>query len=505
MVDDGDRRVRAFLSSRSGGALGLLALLCALAFLLVLGLGREPPGRISETRCMLVVGKMIETSDWLVPRLGDMPRLQKPPLFYWLSAVVAVATGDVEPEITLPVAVHAVTVRSVSVTACLALAVLVAWWGRSALGPGMGLTAAGAFALMYQVIASGRRGDAEMLLALLSTAALFSFDRLDATRRRALLPCFAVFAGLAILTKATAVLLTVVLPILVYLALRRELRALRDPGVIASCAGAVAIGLSWYVALILLVPGAGETLLHTLILPLGGQGGRGDSTHFRAFWWYFSVLPARTPPASLLLPLVVWRLWQTRLYRDDPRRRLAALAFLVPFVAFSLLPQKQKHYTLSMVPGLALCTADALAAALRALGARVTLPLRALGLPLALAGAAGAVLLALFQHWVVDSRSAVELALLPLALFTLAAAGALLGWPAAFGASWTLGALLALGIMRGDVSLTTRELATGGFLQLEIDDKERIAALVRERPWFARLFLLDSAIAGNGDDDEDDD
>jgi 4-amino-4-deoxy-L-arabinose transferase-like glycosyltransferase len=285
----------------------------------------------------------------------------------------------------------------------------------------------------------------------------------------------------------------------VYLWLRRELRVLRDPGVIATCAGALAIGLSWYVAILIFVPGAFQTLVHALVLPMGGKGARGDSTHFRAPWWYLIVLPARAAPASLALPFVIWRLWRTRVYRDEPRLRFAALCFLVPFAAFSLLPQKQKHYTLVMLPGLALCSADALIAAARELEPRFAWFLRAVGVPLALAGLGLGGVLALYFRWVEGSSLAgvAAWAGVPLLLLAAALAAALFARPASAVAALIPGLLLVLATYR--VVGPRVAALPGGFAQLSLDDRERLAEVGREHAWFVRLLLN----APDPDDDDD--
>jgi 4-amino-4-deoxy-L-arabinose transferase-like glycosyltransferase len=490
MAHDVESLLRGFVASRRGFALAALVFLAALAFSLYLGLGADPTGRISEVRCVEVVKNMVASGDWLVPRLGEGVRLQKPPLFYWAGAAVATLSGDTSPW----------SVRAVSAAAALGLAALVMAWGRSLGGAGLGLVAAASLSAMQQFGSSGRRGDAEMLLACLSTAALLCFDRMHAGRRGELLPWFALLVGLAFLAKATAVLLTVIGPIAVYLALRRELGLLRDRRALAAAAVVAAIGLSWYVALLVFVPGAFDSLRGALLLPLGSAESHAGSAHFKPPWWYLSVLPVRAAPASLLLPLVIWRLWKTRLYRDDPRRRFAALVFLVPFAAFSALPQKQKHYTLSMLPGLALCTADALAAAARELGPRFALGLRVLGTPLALAGLALTVLLALFFVWVEAwaPLAVTATAALPCALFAAACASALAARPAAFAASWTLGFLLALGVGRGWVESRIESLGRD-YTTLPLADRERLDIVAREHPWFAKLVL--SQLGSSGDDD----
>lgn len=260
------------------------AVLAALAIALFFGLDSGAIDRISEERCVVVVRGMIESGDWLVPRLGEAVRLQKPPLFYWVGSATATLLGDTGP----------IAVRLPSALAALALVALVMRWGTTLGGLGTGARAGAVLAATVQLTISGRRGDAEMLLALLCAATLFAFDRIHATHQRLLLPLFGALAGLAFLTKATAVLLVVALPILVFLALEHELRALRDRGVMASCALALAIGLSWYIAILALVPGAFESLWLDLVRPLGSaQSGAGASMHFRPVWWYLAILPSR--------------------------------------------------------------------------------------------------------------------------------------------------------------------------------------------------------------------
>ena len=476
--------------SRTGFALGLLALLAALAFALLLGLRADPMDRSSETRCVEVVRRMVETRELLVPYFGDKVRLQKPPLFYWAGAAAATLFGETGP---LPV-------RTVSVCAALGLVALVGLWGRSLGGGGAGLLAAGLLAVMVQVHTSGRRGDAEMLLALLSTAALFCFDRIaDGGWRRGLW-AFAVLAGLAFLTKATAIVFTIALPILVYLALERRLRALRERSVLASLALAAGIGISWYVAILVFVPGALQLFRDALLLPLGSGEARA-AAHFRPVWWYLSVLPARALPASIALPLVLWRLGSTRLQRGEPRRRFAALVFLVPFAAFSLLPQKQKHYTLSMLPGLALCSADALAAAAREFGARFRWGLRVLGPLGAVACATGAVLHALFFHWLDDLSPLASAACvaLPFTAFALAGAAALAARPGAAAAGLLFGFVLLAGLENGAIEPRATELAKT-YATLPIDERERLVFLSRDHPDFARLFFWLQAQVANDDD-----
>src|SRR5262249_44933559 len=126
--------------------------------------------------------------------------------------------------------------------------------------------ALGTTALYY---VRGRVGDAEMLLALFVFLALVTFERLWRTRELRLLPVLSLLVGLGFLAKATAALLCILAPIAVWLALERRLSLAWKPAVIGWGLVALAIGISWYAAILWLVPHAGELFEHYLVGPMG--------------------------------------------------------------------------------------------------------------------------------------------------------------------------------------------------------------------------------------------
>jgi 4-amino-4-deoxy-L-arabinose transferase-like glycosyltransferase len=294
----------------------------------------------SEERCLGVVSGMLDTGDWLVPRYEGTPRLQKPPLYYWAGAAAAQLTGA-------PVLV---ALRGVSVVASLALAAAVFAFGWSYGGfPAAFASAAllGATFLLYQ---RGRIGDAEPLLALFVFLALAAFETIWRTRDRRWLPALAVAVGLAFLTKATAGLLSVFAPIVVWLALQRSLRLAVRPAVLGWAAVAIAISLSWYAAIMWRVPDALALFREYLIGPLGVHASGRDATHLRPFLYYWPRFPIYTAPTGLLLPWLLWQAWKSRGFATDPRARFLALSLAALITAWSLVPSKQMHYLLPMTP-----------------------------------------------------------------------------------------------------------------------------------------------------------
>ena len=316
-----------------------LALFTAIAAGLFVRLGGDRVYPKSEARCIDVVGEMVRSGDWLVPRLNRATRLQKPPLYYWAAATVGELAGGSSPW----------TVRSVSAAAALVLAGAVFAVGRSLGGWPAGFCSAAALAAMALFWVRGRIGDAEMLLALLVFLALAAFERLWFRGDRRMAPLLALLVGLGFLTKATAALVSVGAPILVWLILQRSLRLAVHPRALAWSAAAAALGLSWYVAILLRVPAAGAEFRAFLMSPFGVHA-HADATHVRSLLYYLPRLPLQTLPAGLLFLPLGWEGWRERLWRADPRLHFYAVAFVAQLAAWSLVPGKQLHNVLGLLP-----------------------------------------------------------------------------------------------------------------------------------------------------------
>ena len=319
-------------------------LFAGLALGLAFRLGTAPPRHRSEKRSDLIVHEMLATGHWFIPTLGGVARLQKPPLYYWAAAAAGQLAGGAS----------ATTLRSVSALAALGLAAAVFAWGARALEPATGLAGAAALAATAQFWISARLGTADMLLVLFTSAALFAFERLERTRERRYWPWLAAFAVLAFLTKATAAVVDVAVPVVAWLALERRLALALRPRAVVWLAVTAAASLAWYAAALWLVPDAPALLRTFFFVPLGAGHSDLASDHYRPVWWYLPRFLGAAAPAVLLLPLVVRDGVRTHLWRDAPPLRFAAIAALSLFVVWSVIPQKGRHYLLPILPFYAL-------------------------------------------------------------------------------------------------------------------------------------------------------
>ncbi len=328
----------------------LALLLSAAAALLFFRLGEAPVDVTAEHRVDVVMRTMVASGDWLVPRMGDELRLQKPPLSYWLSATLAeLGLGPTPLALRLP-----------SALAALVLAWLTYRWGKRVGGAGLGLLAAGLLAAMESFVALGRRGVAEMPLAAACTAAFLLWPELVERRRRGVLPLFALCVAIAFLAKATAALFVLGLPIAVDLWLRgawREALRWRNSRWLAL---ALLLGFAWWGALGLRGGEVRDQLVQIALLPLGIQGADIETSarHYRPWYFFFGALPQAASPALVLAVLFASRRAWPRLRALPAEQRWPWIVALAIFVGFSALPQKQKHYLLPMLPALALVLAQ---------------------------------------------------------------------------------------------------------------------------------------------------
>lgn len=78
---------------RSRGARGDAAFLLVAALWLAWSMGWRPLTSPDEGRYASVAYAMLQSGDWLVPRLNGLPFFHKPPLFYWIGAAAMAVAG----------------------------------------------------------------------------------------------------------------------------------------------------------------------------------------------------------------------------------------------------------------------------------------------------------------------------------------------------------------------------------------------------------------------------
>ncbi|MCC7172376.1 MAG: glycosyltransferase family 39 protein [Planctomycetes bacterium] len=356
-------------------AVGLVVVIAAWA--VCANLGAAPPGRMSEQRCHRVAVHMVKSGAWIVPIDHGLPRLQKPPLYYWLAATAVMVSGEVSYAMT----------RLPSALAAVLLLVVTFHWAKRYGGTSAGLLAVVALLSTDQFQDNARRGDAEMVFALASVAALLTLQRAVESGRGRDLTWFAVAFALAVLAKATAALVTVLVPIAAWAVFDARVRARLDRGFALAVLAAACAGFAWYGVVLTRVVGAWSELVGHAARPLGVDDPGGDADHYRAPYFFVKQLPSILGPIVVGVPWLAWQAWRSRREIPRPASLVAGIAFAAMFVAFSVVPQKQPHYLLPAIPVLCVSLALALERRLRAATMEfAVLRLCVVGLALGVAG-----------------------------------------------------------------------------------------------------------------------
>jgi 4-amino-4-deoxy-L-arabinose transferase-like glycosyltransferase len=317
------------------------------------GLYETTEGRYAES-----AREMLETGDWLVPRLDYAPHWTKPPLAYWAVAGGMALFGTNEWGARFANAVFFVlTVLAVSALAS-------AMWDRRT-----GFAAGLIYALSPFAVLAASSVHTDFLLSFWELVAVLCYwkaYRADGSRsaNRWIVGMWGL-VGAAFLTKGppALVVLAAILAFRIYLAAtgRKGPRLFSFPGVVLM----LAVGSSWYVAVAARTPGLLDYFLGTEV-----YARIATAKHGRNPEWYKPLVifvppllfGAGTAMAAWIVELarnrsLFGRASLKRLLRGDERLAFLALWLIVPLVIFSLAKSRLPLYVLPIFPAVALATA----------------------------------------------------------------------------------------------------------------------------------------------------
>ncbi len=345
--------------NRLGGA-ALLALVAGATVLS--GLGAYPLLDPDEARHAEVAREMAAghgVRALLLPTLELQPYREKPPGFYWLAALAYAALGVTEAAARLPSAI-----------AALLTVLAVYWWAVPRYGVPGALAAALVLTTSVGWYGLARFVNLDMTLtACIAVGVLAGLAWLEhaGNGRAPLLPW--ITAGLGTVVKGPIALVLVLGPLAAAWAISRPRPRLRDLGLASGLATTLAIAALLYVPVLLLDSSYVHHFAGTNVARLGA-----GAPHASPVWYYFAWVPALLLPWTLFAPAAV-----ASAARDPRARPLLAWALFVP-VALTLARGKLATYALSALVPLALLIGPRLAhAAVEAIDATGTRPLRIAG------------------------------------------------------------------------------------------------------------------------------
>jgi len=346
-------------------------LLVAFASVMCLGgLGAGPPLSDHEAINAQAARQTIQSGEWLIPRLGEIPWIRKTPLGIWATAAVSLVVDDPSEA-----PVSELSARLPSAIAAFVNALL-AWWlasmtyGRRA-GLVGGFICAGCVATVFY----SHDAQVDMLLAMLTTLSFACFYRgaVHPQPRKGFMVAFYFALSLAMMAKAPLPLATVGLALVVYWFVTAPLLRLTSPSAVEG-GGSLArrlsggfvrqfkdLGRLWLIPGVLafvVLAGAWPLYVYCKIDNAANlwlieylDRYTGDmSDESRPFLYYVPIVFGLTAPFLLSLPEAVAAPFLRR-YRPQREGLTYAFTWMVVGLLFlSSASFKRPHYVLSIVP-----------------------------------------------------------------------------------------------------------------------------------------------------------
>lgn len=329
----------------------LLLLLVALA-IFVPGQWTVPPLDRDEPRFTQATKQMLETGNYVDIRFQEEARHKKPVGIYWIQAAAVKAAGY---GADAPLWVY----RLPSLIAACLTVLLVYWTARAFTGPPAALIA-GLFclaAIILGVEARLAKTDAVLFASIVLAQGALARIWLNGGGERRWGLAFLFWTGLAIgvLVKGPVALMVLGFTAAGIMLLTRKIGWFRSAVPLAGLLWFVALVLPWFVAIYIATDGAffQEAVGKDLLGKVGqGQEGHGAPplTHLGVMFGVFWPLPAFV----LLCLGAIWR------GKASPLVVFCAAWFLPSWVVFELVATKLPHYTMPLLPALAIPAGAAL-------------------------------------------------------------------------------------------------------------------------------------------------
>jgi 4-amino-4-deoxy-L-arabinose transferase-like glycosyltransferase len=318
-----------------------LPLLVALAAVLFLGnLGGYDLWPPDEPRFAQVAREMMESGDYLAPRVNGQPYKEKPPLYFWMVAAVSAPVGDVtELTARLPSALAGIiTLLLTYLLARELYGVRIAFWS------GMILVTTQRF--WWQA----RFGQLDMVLTAWVMGSLLCFWCWHKKRTGGYLIGFYLCMAAGVLTKGPPAALFPVLTVFAFYWKRKEAR--KQLHLLTGLSVVLALVAIWLIPARMAISvettvNTGETITSNLFRQTVGRFFLGVS-HANPPWYYLKNLPVDLLPWSFFSPWTLSWVWTRRKEGEETR---FLLSWIVPaFLFFSVCVGKRALYLLPLYP-----------------------------------------------------------------------------------------------------------------------------------------------------------
>jgi 4-amino-4-deoxy-L-arabinose transferase-like glycosyltransferase len=329
----------------------LVLLVLALA-MFVPGQWTVPPLDRDEPRFTQASKQMLETGNYVDIRLQEEPRYKKPIGIYWLQVVSAKATGY---GADAPLWVY----RLPSLIAGLSVVLLTYWMARAFAGPPVAFVA-GLLVLSALILGvEARLGKTDATLFAMIVLAQGALARLflassPVPRWGLALVFWTAIAG-GVLVKGPVILMVVGLTVAGLMLLTRSASWFRASAPMFGVPWMLLLILPWFVAIWIATDGGffQEAVGRDLL----GKVSEGQESHGAPPLTHLAAMLAVFWPLPGFLVFAAPAIWRER---KSPLVLFATAWFLPSWIVFELVATKLPHYTMPLLPALALVTAAAL-------------------------------------------------------------------------------------------------------------------------------------------------
>ncbi len=288
---------RPSTAGQTASALALALLSAVVAAVLFLPhLGRTPL-IYEEPKRAVIARAMMDTGDYIVPRLGGEIYITKPPAYNWLIAFTSRATGG---------RVSETSARMASVLSAVLLTCFMLYATRETFSPqGQAMLALSTLLTPFMAY-NATLAEIEMLFTLTVALSLYTWFLLDKRGRRGLWlwgpP--ALLAGISFLTKREPGLVFFYLGVFAYLLVKKRWRELFSAGPLFAVGTSALVALAWLAPLAMMtgVPFVFESFIGE-ISHHASPGGEALEHLGKVLAYPFKIAGTVFPITLLLLPL----------------------------------------------------------------------------------------------------------------------------------------------------------------------------------------------------------
>jgi len=283
--------------------------------------------------------EMVERGEWLTPHWNGREWFEKPPMYFWATALLFKLFGISE--------FWARFASAMSGLGILLLAFLIA---RRIYNDAAGLLAVLILLSTQLFVSYARFGTTDTLLTLCVLLAVYSYLRTDKDERFWLLA--GASCAMALMVKGAAGLITPAVLLVASLIDRRFVAILRSRWLWLGIATAVLIALPWH---LLMYRQHGSAFLRTyLSRHVISRAMSNINQYNRGYSYYFTVLKDFVSPWAFILPFAL-------IFARRPRSFVVIVLGVIVFVGYTLVQTKFQGYILPAIPAFAIVTGGFLA------------------------------------------------------------------------------------------------------------------------------------------------